>query len=144
MVVNGLKLPEHFVRLLESGHLKREVGCRELKRNVDAYGNPLDTELAEVFSSSDEIAAATSELAEYYMPEGDYGDEEQDEPGYIPDITDFTQVVRFANSADGAPFCFDFRERPDEPSVVWWADAYWRRVAPDFDSFINLFDLRSS
>ncbi len=141
MIVNGLKLPEGFVRLLESGRLKRDAGCWELKRNVDAYGNPLETELAEVFSSGDEMAGATSELAEYFMPEGNYGDEEQDEPGYMPDISDFTKIVRFANSSDGAPFCFDFRDDPEAPSVIWWDDAYWRRVAPDFNSFINLFDI---
>ena len=77
------------------------------------------------------------------MPDGYYGEpsEWQNEPRFIPDIVDFSKIVCFGMSADGAPFCFDFRDNLEQPSVIWWADAYWRRVAPDFDSFVALLDL---
>ncbi len=63
-------------------------------------------------------------------------------PGAIPDIVDFRGVVCFGMSGDGAPFCFDSRERGTEPRVIWWDDVYWRVVAPDFASFLPLFDLQ--
>lgn len=141
MLINGLRLPDSFVSMLRSGKFNRPVGCWELKKSVDAYGNPLETELAEVFVTQSEITAATLELPDHFVADGDYGDDQfAGESGLIPDITDFTKIVHFANSADGAPFCFDFREREDAPNVIWWDDANWRRVAPDFDTFINLFN----
>ena len=48
----------------------------------------------------------------------------------------------FGMSGDGAPFCFDSRERGTEPRVIWWDDVYWRVVAPDFASFLSLLDLQ--
>jgi hypothetical protein len=49
--------------------------------------------------------------------------------------------VRFGTSPTGEVYCFDFGGDPREPSVVTWPhlDCYWRRVAPNFESFIALF-----
>ncbi|MBL8019919.1 MAG: SMI1/KNR4 family protein [Leptospirales bacterium] len=57
----------------------------------------------------------------------------------IPDIVDFTHIVCFGTSGDGAPFCLDYRQDSSKPSVLWWDDIYWRRIAPDVDSFLELF-----
>ena len=61
------------------------------------------------------------------------------EPGFISYITDFSEIVCFGMDGSGAYFCFDFREDKNKPSVIWWSDVYWRRIAPDFEAFVRLF-----
>ena len=116
-----------------------------MKQAADAYGNPLETELGEVYDDEKVIIKSTKELSEHFKPNEFYGEpgggEEENEPGFIPDLADFSNVVCFGISGDGAPFCFDFRDNVENPSVIWWADTYWRRVAPSYEAFIRLFDL---
>jgi hypothetical protein len=143
MEINGLELPSTFVHAIREGSLRRRYGSWPLKREQDAYGNRLETELSNVYESEEQIKKKTAALTEHYKADGSYGgrSEWNSEPGVIPDITDFTKIICFGMSGDGADFCFDFREDADNPSVIWWADVYWRRVAPDFESFIALFNL---
>jgi hypothetical protein len=143
--INGLKLPASFLSAIHQDIFRREFGSWPLKQGMDAYGHPLETELAEVYVNREKILVATTELSEYWKPDGCYGapGESADQPGFIPDIIDFSQIVSFGMSADGAPFCFDFRDDAERPSVIWWADVYWTRIAPDFEAFVELFDLRS-
>ena len=143
MEINGLKLPHLFVEAIREGMLRRDIGSWELRDDVDAYGNPLESDLKGVYEDVETIARETEELPEYYAPDGFYGEpsEWENTPGYIPDIVDFSKIVCFGISGDGAPFCFDFRDDESNPSIIWWDDAYWRRVAPDFASFLKLFDL---
>lgn len=107
----------------------------------------LDEEVAKariLFRKMPEKSIATlAELPKHFAPDGFYGEPsvEADAPGYIPDIVDFSKIVCFGISGDGAPFCFDFRDNESNPSVIWWDDVYWRRVAPDFASFLELFDI---
>jgi hypothetical protein len=146
MFINGLKLPAKFIEALISGLLKRERGVWNLKENKDSYGNFLESELGDVFSSEEEFSKEFVKLpigfehTEYYGV--DLANENKDSPGYIPDITDFSKIVCFAYSGDGSPFCFDYRENINEPSVIWWDDVYWRRISPNWESFISLFDLQ--
>jgi hypothetical protein len=81
-------------------------------------------------------------LWQYFVDESadNEPNEWENEPGYIRYIKDYSKIVWFAAGGDGSPFCFDFRDNKDNPSVIWWDDAYWRRIAPDYDSFIELFD----
>ena len=58
----------------------------------------------------------------------------------IPYIADFSQVVCFGFGSEGDPYCFDYREDRDQPSIIYWADAYWRRVAPDFETLLTLIE----
>jgi hypothetical protein len=143
MEINGLKLPALFLTAIRDGLFRRKVGSWPLKRDVDAYGNPLETELAYVYGSKERIVRATAELSEHWKPDDCYGEPSEwaNAPSFIPDILDFSKIVSFGMAADGAPFCFDFRERVEHPSVIWWADAYWKRIAPDFEAFVELFDL---
>jgi hypothetical protein len=67
-----------------------------------------------------------------------------DAPGFIPYIFDFSHILTFANSGDGALFCFDYRDHDVKPSIIWWDDAYWRRVAPSFKEFLSLFDVKQN
>jgi hypothetical protein len=146
MEINGLELPSRFVQDLRSGRLRRERGSWPLREEKSAYGEPLETELGYVFPDVAAIQKETDQLPDGYVC---ISVEEVDEytrmfgtqPGEIPYFWDFSEIVCFAIAGDGAPFCFDFRENQQEPSVIWWADAYWQRVARDYESFIRLFDV---
>lgn len=63
-----------------------------------------------------------------------------DRPGFLPFITDFSKIVHFGNTDLVVPYCFDYRENPDEPGIIQWNFAYWRRFAPNFDYFMSLFE----
>ena len=142
MIVNGLRLPDSFVQAAESGLLRRGTTAWPLRSARDAFGQELETELHEVYDMPAEIARRTAELPTGFEPNGVYGESlpEMAGPGAIPDVVDFRGVLCFGASFDDAPFCFDYRGGA-EPSVIWWAGVYWRVVAPDFASFLSLFDV---
>jgi hypothetical protein len=142
VTINGHRLPDAFVRAVASGSL-REVGSWRLRSDRDCFGQPLETEIAEVYSTSKTIKRETAELPDGFEPNDTYGESlpELAGPGAIPDIVDFSGVVCFGMSGDGAPFCFDFRDGGAEPKVIWWDDVYWRVIAPDFASFLRLFEV---
>ncbi len=146
MKINGFDLPPLFVDAISVGRLKREIGCLDLIQNIDAYGNPLETDLGEVFYTFERLKKETDKLPTGFEPDGHYGEPTPDleGPGVIPDILGFSKVVCFAISGDGSPFCFDYRESNDIPSVIWWDDVYWRQIAPNFKSFLSLFNLEES
>ena len=142
MEINGLKLPNSFVEAVLKGMLRRQIGTWWLREEVDAYGNHLESDLCELYETEDALVRETNLLPKHFAPEYFVEPSEwQNEPGFIPDIVDFSKIVCFGMSGDGAPFCFDYRDNLEIPSVIWWADAYWRRVAPDFDSLVALLNL---
>ena len=143
MIISGHRLPESFVVGLDSKSLQRDVGSWSLKRDVDSYGNKLETELGEVWSTENEILKNTQQLPSQFVADGYYGSgsESVNEPGYVEDILEFSDIVTFAISGDGAPFCFDYRDNADSPSVIWWDDVYWRKVSDNYEDFIALFDI---
>src|SRR5262249_48296221 len=102
-----------------------------------------ETELGEFYDTRERVDNETAELRVGFEADGFYGESLPDMagPGAIPDILDFSKIVCFGISGDGAPFCLDYRESPESPRVIWWDDVYWRVVAPDFESFLELFDL---
>jgi hypothetical protein len=142
MRVNNFTLPEEFVECTNSGKLQRTRGSWKLRKERDGYSNHLETELAQIFATVEELNAHTSALRDDFQPDGFYGASEKASgaPGAIPNILDFSKIVCFGISGDGAPFCFDFRDDAERPSVIWWDDNYWRRVSPDFRSFLKLFN----
>lgn len=148
MKINSLTLPSAFVQDLQSGRFVRERGSWQLRQDENAYGEPLNTSLGQVFADADCIQKETDELAQGYTNLSAEEVEEYTEmfgvmPGEVPYFWDFSRVVCFAIAGDGAPFCFDFREDEQEPVVIWWADSYWQRVAPNCEAFIRLFDIPS-
>jgi hypothetical protein len=142
VTVNGLTLPETFRIAAASGLLRRGDRAWPLRENRDAFGRELETELHETYDTAEEIGRRTAELPTGFEPNGVYGESlpEMAGPGAIPDVVDFRGVLCFGASFDDAPFCFDYRGGA-EPSVIWWAGVYWRVVAPDFASFLSLFDV---
>src|SRR5690606_24058909 len=102
--------------------------------NENYFHEPLETELGYVFRTQEEIEKETRAL-----PTDFEIDDPEDlivESGAIPPIQDFSEIVCFAISGDGAPFCLDYRADRSRPSVIWWDDIHWRLIAPDFDTFL--------
>jgi len=141
MQIRGMTLPSQFIDCVQSGVLRRARGSWLLIHGHDSYGNPLETELGDIYETTQQIEQESALLPQHFPSDlADLPDEFTSAPGFIPYITDFTRLLTFAIAGDGAPYCFDFRESND-PSVIWWDDAYWRRVAPTFPAFLSLFDI---
>ncbi|MDZ4404260.1 MAG: SMI1/KNR4 family protein [Prosthecobacter sp.] len=141
MIIRSLILPEHFVDCIKRETLRRRMGSWKLLSNFDGYGNPIETEIGEIYHTATEIEAESALLPQYFPPTVSTAvDDLFVEPGFIPYINYFDLILTFGISSDGAPFCFDYRDG-DAPSVIWWDDVYWRRVAPNFTSFVELFDM---
>jgi hypothetical protein len=150
MKIGALELPKALSQAIEHRTLSREIGSWPLLYEKDHFGNHLETELGYVFESIDQIVTETEKLREYFPTDtdtdtDDFIDAHVDLHGCaataIPYIRDFSEVVCFAFSGDGAQFCLDYRGNITSPSVIWWDDVYWRIIAPDFDTFLALFDL---
>lgn len=140
MIVNGLELPSNFVEAVKNGTLQQVWQLREDK---DAYGNPLQTDLGDIHKDEDALVHESEKVRLGFPPDPAMlvtTPEEEAEPGYIPYITDFSKILCFATSGGGEDFCFDYRDNPKEPSVIYWDDTYWRRLAPNFTQFLALFD----
>ena len=124
---------------------RRERGSWPPRSHRDAFGNPWEASLGDVYETIGDIERESDQLPRHFPPEiGDIPELSSDAPGFIPYITDFGRILTFAISGDGAPYCFDYRANADLPSIIWWDDAYWRCVAPDFVTFLDLFDLNQS
>ncbi|MCL1961705.1 MAG: SMI1/KNR4 family protein, partial [Desulfovibrionaceae bacterium] len=139
MHINSFELPVELAEALRTGSLQRERGSWPLKHNLDTYGNRLETELGSLHDLPS-MAKKSAALSKDFQSDGMYGTNypEFAGPGGIPDITDFSQIICFGDSGDGAPFCLDYRAGIPA-SVIWWDDVYWRKIAPDFRTFLNLF-----
>lgn len=144
MTVNGLQLPTAFERFLE----EHRYSSWDSIGKADAYGHPLEADFM-ALSSVERMEQKTAGLARDFgtgtwSPEEleRYTERERGSPGFIPYIDDFSRIICFGRTAAGAPFCFDFRDDPEVPSVIHWTDrgSYWRRIAPNFDAFISLFE----
>lgn len=133
--------PPLLTMLLAAGTLTRRRGSWPLLQGQDYYGNPLETELGLVFQTEDERRGQTLDLPRQFRADGDYGQNPVASlaRGMIEDIKDFDQILWFAIAGDGSPFCLDYRDNPQEPSVIWWDDTCWRRLAPSFRDFCVLF-----
>ena len=114
-----------------------------MREELDAFGNRLETELGEFLGTEAAIEQATDALSGDFEPNGVYGEPRggTKQPCGIPDTIDFSGVLCFGISGDDAPFCLDYRTHPASPRVIWWDDIYWRVVAPDFGSFLKLFEI---
>jgi len=146
MQIRRITLPSDFVTCVEKGVLRRKRGSWPLRFNRDAFGNPWASELGKVYENEKDIERESDLLPKHFPPMEETRVPEMfsDTPGFIPYISDFSQILIFAISGDGAPYCFDYREQSNSPTIIWWDDANWRRVAPDFKTFLGLFDFRQN
>jgi hypothetical protein len=164
MTVNGLRLPDAFVALIDRPEpltdwvlkggdqawiYKGGEGGLYWIPSGDAFdsADPLWCLSTYRFKSLAEIEEATGKLpvtfhvAEYTAEEiAEWDAEYAHLPGFLPFISDFSRIVYFCDNGMAEALCFDYRQNPDEPSVIHWDEAYWRRFAPNFDYFISLFE----
>ena len=117
--------------------MTRTQGSWPLRDEVDCYGNVLEAELGQ-FLTMAEMEQVTRSLERDFPWTGP--NEFASGPSAIPDPNDFSAIVAFAMSGDGALFCLDYRDG-GEPRIIWWDDTHWRCVAPSIDAFLRLFKL---
>jgi hypothetical protein len=143
MIVNGFRLPNAFVQLCEAIRRKEAPDEWELRDHVDAYGHPYQCSDLIVLTDPEKISKETRDMASMFGDDErlEQNEEARDLPGFVQDFTGVDNYVQFGRSITGEPFCFDFGADPAEPSVVTWTDldCYWRRVAPNFAAFMDLF-----
>ena len=143
MNINGLEIPEALLKAMKSKNYNQKIGSVPLKVSKDSYGYELETEIGELYNSDERIRYESKSLAKGFAPDGIYGEvsEYNNEPGFINDIIDFQNILSFAISSDGAPFCLDYRDKnKSTPCVIWWQDVYWRKVSDNLPDFLFLFD----
>ncbi|GHS89330.1 hypothetical protein FACS189487_09360 [Campylobacterota bacterium] len=141
MEIKGMVLPQSFVQFANQIQPLSRCCHIDLIENIDSFGNVLDADLGMVFCDEATIVKETENLSLNFAPDGFYGsDLETKEPGAIADIVCFDEIICFGISADDAPFCFDFREDKNSPSIIWWDDVYWRKISNSFDDFLRLFN----
>jgi hypothetical protein len=144
MVVKGLELPTTFADLAQA----IQQGGTPLFVTIgkfDAYGHQFDAPL-QLFTTMRELLGWTDgAFSEFGVTDFAPGELEElnadaeGDPGGIPYITDFSQIVCFGLGKMDYPFCSDFRDNPREPSVIFLDDHYWRRGAPNFKEFMRLY-----
>jgi hypothetical protein len=150
MKVNSLKLPTQLAQLINSGRAAWVAGLPNwmLKEERDAFGHPWETgnelelysDLAKIKTETDYLPVEFK-LANRTSEEIDRGNAfSAREHGFIPFIIDFSKIIRIGRNGEGHACCLDYRSDLEKPSVIFWDDYYWRRVAPDFDTFMRLFD----
>jgi hypothetical protein len=139
MVVNGFQLPEAFVRVVDEGGLVADNS--DAPNPVDAYGNQWSADLA-IYTSQSAMERCNLLMEQNGRVDPNEPPPSSPEhcPGFIPYIDNYSQIVCFGENGMGEPYCFDFRENPEKPSIIQWDDLYWRRVAPDFETLLTLLD----
>jgi hypothetical protein len=139
----GFPLPAAYMQLVEAIRRGEAPDEWELRADLDAYGYPFRIPEIMLFTDVDQMAKETRYIAWAFREDDRLGqsDEERHQPGFIQDFTGVDNFVQFGNSVTGDPVCFDFGADPQEPSVVTWthSDLYWRRIAPNFTAFMELF-----
>lgn len=145
MTINGLIIPDALVAALERRLFRRSFGGWRVRSDQDAFGNFWEGDIGEVYETQQQIEKQTAKLPKDFQPDAYYGESlpEVAGPAAIPDILDFSKIICFAMGGEAEPFCLDYRDSPDRPRVIYWDDTYWRVVAPDFESFLALFDLEN-
>ncbi|WP_342345890.1 SMI1/KNR4 family protein [Kingella potus] len=97
-----------------------------LKTERDAFGQPPETEPADVLPA-DETAARGAEYLARFLDAF-----EEEDLAAAEKAGRLKTWVCFATDGAGNPFCMDFSHAPDCPAVVWWDDAelVWRTTVP--------------
>jgi hypothetical protein len=139
VVVNGLKLPWTFVELINLTDQPFNWVPKDGEWGVEAYGEALDVLPLEIYTSLEMTEWATAQLQTLYG-EGRFHQLPADAKKHDFDLSDISKIVWFGQTASGEAYCFNYQENPSEPSVIYWDDGCWRRVAPNFESFISLFE----
>src|SRR5688500_1937802 len=113
MRVNRLQLPAALIEIiLDAGGEITQWMLKEpdLRKQVTPYGEERD--LGDfMILDSDRMVEETAKLPGRFitLSEEQYQRRDENEPGAIPNIHDYSQIVVFGEDGTGAPFCLDYR-----------------------------------
>ncbi|MCE9596615.1 MAG: SMI1/KNR4 family protein [Spirochaetia bacterium] len=127
------RLPAGFQRLLDN----KETIARLTGASARS-GGTWEMTFGKCYQSEAQIRESTDKMAAAFLSDCYYGDRPE-RPPYLADITDFSQIICFAEDSEGAPFCFDYRNQIPEPKIVHWDGYAWLQVSESFDEFLALF-----
>jgi hypothetical protein len=132
MEINGNKIPEIY------------LNHRMTKNELDIIfkkSTGLSLDVAWFYTSEHDLQEATDQLKKHF-PFDDALEDLSSKNGYeyLEYINDFTKIVSFAYSGDGAVYCFDFRSFLDKPSVIWWDDIAWLKLADTVEGFFEMLE----
>ena len=125
----SIDLAHEFSKRLGGCCFRPSLGISE---NAD-----IETELSRLILDEKEMIEWSDKLSKYFF--GEEG-EKSAVMCSVPRISDFSSIVAFAESADGMPFCFDYRGSETSPSIIWWDDDRWILVCDNPNDFIKLFE----
>jgi hypothetical protein len=136
----ALELPEAFAVLCQDIQEGKTRDNWLLKGRRDAYGNYLSNSDIDFLVNPESIQTETERLRGLFGQNGCFEADPDDaaSPGFV-EVTNMETFVCFGYTGSGEPFFFDFRQDTQEPSIITWNDAYWQRVAPNFETFLRLF-----
>jgi hypothetical protein len=146
MVINGLPIPEAVLAAIRSGRLRPD---RERWRPRDRLVFwPLSDEnfghsdYVRVYGSVEAMEEATAWQVPLFADKGNWWSghwsRDKSKPPYIPDSS---KVMCIGEAGFDNPICLDFQPSVTRPQVIMLNDlATWEVIAPDFESFLALFD----
>lgn len=127
------RLPGAFQRILQDPEgLLRLTGAKA------SSGGTWDMTFGRLYQTEAQLRSSTDRMAAAFLSDCYYGDRPERAP-YLADISDFSEIICFAEDDEGAPFCFDYRSKTPEPAIVHWDGYAWLKVADSFEEFISLF-----
>jgi hypothetical protein len=144
--INGLRLPDPLVRLLQSGGW-RHPGDDVLRQMIPWLHDPLDflTTYEDLDRDNRLIAAQTGTYDFFQIAHGDL-----EQPVEMPwlDIDQAVFIAICRNAGDDIAIVLDYRTNPTDPRVLATdldtAPARhfsWREVTPTFSQFIDTLQL---
>jgi hypothetical protein len=140
--IAGLPVPDLYLRAVRISSFAGDEPF-ETRGGADAYGHPLTLSIVQMYQEPADLIRATTRVAIGFEPDAWYGARTPAITGAISDIVDFSRILCFGVSAEGEPFCFDFRDELESPSVICWDGnaMVWRRIAPDVEGFLRIFEI---
>lgn len=115
-----------------------------LKEELDQFGNLLETEISDIFTTEKQLTRESKNILENYLEADDeiYSSNSSNlnqyslGSNYIP-----SKAICFATDGTGNPFCMDFLNG-EMPRIIFWDDGNleWRIIADSIENFFNLFD----
>jgi len=138
MEVNGHKLPDYLVQLIQEGRWKRPVDTKPLLKLADMIYEPdfcsLERMREEIDANFDIVERGDGET--YGMASSLQSGIAINDPG----ILDIDQAVIIVINEEEDTICLDYRGNEESPRIVAlganaWQSGKWKIIASDFQTF---------
>jgi hypothetical protein len=150
MEVNGHKLPDYLVQLMQEGRWKRPEDTSGLQKIVGDAHSTIDFLTLEEMDGETKAGYRFLEEAISYGNQlpvvGQSSTKLQGSPITDPEILDVDlHVVIMADWGDDG-ICLDYRTGADSPRVIAYTEGCfisekWKIIAPDFETFASIIGL---